>query len=97
MSKQIKGLIIVWVVAGLVAVGSFLWINHEVNAMVKKVGVVDYSPTTLKVVDYAPSNIEGFNQGDGGELDIQPATNQNVLTMPVRLSGVQSGGLVWLR
>lgn len=106
MSKQFKSVLIIWVVAGLVVLGAVLYINHEVNAMIKSVGVVDNSPTELRVVDHTTSNVEPQLQADGGDTDIQPALGYKALTWHFTSAtqqtldvdkAIKSGGLVWVR
>jgi hypothetical protein len=84
MSKQVKQLIFIWLVAGVVAVGAFLYINHAVNALVMDVSGRETNypadKPTLHVVDHTRSNIQPVLQSDGGDTDIQPALGAKALT-----------------
>jgi len=83
-------------------------IVYQINRSVIKVSdsPVDYTATTLVVVDHAPSNIQPILGSDGGDTDIQPALGANALQWHLTSAtqqgldinkAIQSGGLVWVR
>jgi len=106
MSKDTKELLIIWLVALCVALCALVWLNAQVNAMVRLMSVPDYSPTKLVVVDVSPSDIQPVLQADGGSTDIQPALGQKALTWHLTSAtqqgldinkAIKSGGLVWVQ
>lgn len=84
MSKQVRSLTSIWVIVALVAIGSILYINHTVNAMVRNmVGVETNYPadkSELRVTNISPSNVQPQLQAIGSSSIIQPASSQSALT-----------------